>query len=105
MLPYRARRQLPLSQQRCLVLADMFKAQLIRWPMEVRGELLNHVNVTANRPRRVITASFKEVLRPRGWLRIARDPGTTVSGKRATSTVRQLPINVVYYYCEVSGAS
>src|ERR1035438_1864076 len=56
MLPYRARCQLLLSQQRCLVLADMFQAQLIRRPMEVPGELLNHVDVTANRPRRVVTA-------------------------------------------------
>jgi len=34
----------------------MFQAQLIRRPMEVSGELLNQVNVTVNRPRRVVTA-------------------------------------------------
>jgi len=56
MLHYRARWQLLLSQQRRLVLADMFQAQLIRRPMEVLGELLNHVDVTANRPGRVVTA-------------------------------------------------
>jgi hypothetical protein len=34
----------------------MFQAQLIRPPMEVSGELLNHVNVAVNRPRRVVAA-------------------------------------------------
>src|SRR4051794_11332661 len=47
MLPYGARCQLLLSQQRCPVLTDKLKAQLIRRTMEVLGELLRVSSVAA----------------------------------------------------------